>query len=114
MCPKSNAHINTKPFKVMIHKKWLPLTELTSITKHFYKEDKRSYGRTFIIKKNVTLKRYGVFIKERRRQTKEEMDKDYEQAHIIINLSSEDWLLYVLEHKREGISLLKSLLGKMV
>jgi len=65
----STSGINTKSFTVMLNKVWLPRKELNSITRHFYEENKKSYGKTFIIRKDLVSDKYGVFIKERRRET---------------------------------------------
>ena len=107
MSPKDNRRYNTRQFKVRISK-WLPLKSLCSVTKNFYIEDRKAYGRTFLVKKDRTLKKYAVFIRERR---KAEIDTDKETDRLW-TLSLQDFMIYVLEQKREGISILKDIIGR--
>ena len=113
MSPKDNSKYSTGQFKVMMNKEWLPLEELRSITKHFYTESRKAYGRTFIVKRNKMLKKYGVFIKERRRQTRIEMDKEYDKIHNIVSVSHRDFMLFMLDNKKAGVSILKNIVGRI-
>ncbi len=110
---KDNSHIDLRLFPVRLSK-WLPMDKLCSITSPFYRSDgKKAYGKTFVIRAKKfsfygrRVKKYAVFIKERRR-TKRVEDVKLKKTNLA------DYLLMLLPKKKEGISILKSVRGIML